>query len=312
MFVLPSVVLVGASLLATPTAAVSSPPPGCEKGTRHLELTAERAGGPHEVCIHPGLSTTLIFDARLARMELAGPARFRVVNLGTESLTLVPSVALADGERVPLTVFFEDGAAPASATFSLVVHPSEAERQVEVTRQPRSCASCQEEARRARVEAQQCTEEKAHLEAECAGRTGLLGLIAQELLGEGGIADKDITKNVTSRPGNTLISTRARSYRSDTRRMEDGRRVVRLAVEQAVRNTGTRPWMPAGAVLMGPRNTEWKALGVRPLEPIPPGMRRNIGVEVEMTEEEARGTFTLKLWSQDGGTGELFDSVTFP
>jgi len=31
-----------------------------------------------------------------------------------------------------------------------------------------------------------------------------------------------------------------------------------------------------------------------------------------MTEEEARGTFTLKLWGQEGGTGELFDGVTFP
>ena len=172
---------------------------------------------------------------------------------------------------------------------TLVVHPSEAERQVEVTRQPCPCASCREGERRARAEAQQCREEKAHLEAECAGRTGLLGLIARGLLGAGGIADRNITKNVTSRPGNTLISTKARGYRSDTGRVEGGRRVVQLAVEQEVRNTGTRPWTPAGAVLMGPRHTEWKALGVWPLEPIPPGEKLSVGVEVEATEEEARG-----------------------
>ena len=312
MFILPSAVLVGASLLVAPPAAVLSPLPACERGTRHLELTAERPGEPHQVCIRPGLATTFVFDARLARMELDGPARFRVADLGAESLTLVPSGALGDGERVPLKVFFQDGAAPVSATFTLVVHPSEAERQVEVTRQPRSCVSCQEGERRARVEARQCREEMAHLEAECAGRTGLLGLIAQKLMGEGGIIGKDISKQVTSRPGNTLHSMSALGYRSDTGRVEGGRRVVRLAVEQVVRNTGTRPWTPAGAVLMGPRNTEWKALGVWPLNPIPPGMRRRIGVEVEVTEEEARGTFTLKLWSQDVGTGELFDGVTFP
>ncbi|HZH13103.1 MAG TPA: DUF2381 family protein [Archangium sp.] len=37
---------------------------------------------------------------------------------------LVASEALRDGERVPVTVYFEDGAAPADATFVLVIHPS--------------------------------------------------------------------------------------------------------------------------------------------------------------------------------------------
>ncbi|HYO66615.1 MAG TPA: DUF2381 family protein [Archangium sp.] len=312
MFVLSSALLMGVSLWASPTAAEPSSVPHCETGTRHLELSAERPGGPPEVCIHPGLSTTFVFDARLARMELAQPERFRVADLGTESLTLVPTVALGDGERVPLTVFFRDGVAPVSATFSLVVHPSDAERQVEVTRPPRSGAACQEGERRAREEARQCREEKAHLEAEHAGRTGLLGLIAQELLREGGITDKDITRSVISRPGNTLTSISARSYRSATGREEGGRRVVRMAVQQQVRNTGTRPWTPAGAVLMGPPNTEWRALGVGPLVPIAPGAMRSVGAEVEVPEEAARGTFTLKLWSQDGGPGEFFDGVTFP
>ena len=311
MFVLPSAVLVGVSLLATPTTTMPSPLPVCTTGTRHLELTAQRPSEPPEVCIHPGLSTTFFFDARLARMELDGLARFRVADLGTESLTLMPTGALADGERVPLKVFFQDGAAPVSATFTLVVHPSEAERQVEVTRQPRSCASCQEGERRARAEALQCRQEMAHLEAECAGRTGLLGLIAQELIGRG-ITRKNISKQVISRPGNTLQSLSALGYRSDTGRVEGGRRVVRLAVEQQVQNTGTRPWTPAGAVLLGPQHTEWKALGVLPLEPIARGKKHSIAVEVEATEEEARGTFTLKLWSREGGTGEIFDGVTFP
>ena len=57
---------------------------------------------------------------------------------------------------------------------------------------------------------------------------------------------------------------------------------------------------------MGPRHTEWNALDVWPLEPIPSGQKRHVGVEVEATESSADGTFTLKLWSQDGGTGELF------
>ena len=312
MFVLSSAILMGVSPFAGPTAAEPSSLPHCETGTRHVELSAERPAGLPEVCIHPGLSTTFVFDARLARMELAHLERFRVADLGTESLTLVPTVAWGDGERVPLTVFFRDGVAPVSATFSLVVHPSEAERQVEVTRQPGLGASCQEGERRAREEARQCREEKAHLEAECAGRTGLLGLVEQGLLGEGGIIGKDITQSVLSRPGNTLTSIKALSYRSATGREDGGRRVMRLAVEQQVRNMGTRPWTPAGAVLMGPPPTEWKTLGVWPLEPILPGQMLSVWVEVEVPEEAAGGTFTLKLWSQDGGPGEFFDGVTFP
>ena len=234
-------------------------------------------------------------------------------SLGGLRHTAIGYAGTAAGERVPLTVSFQDGAAPASVTFSLVVHPSEAARQVEVTHRPRTLASYREGEQQAREEARRCQEEKAHLEEECGGKGGLLGLLAQGLLGEDGIASRDITKSVTSRPGNTLTSTMARSYRSDTTRLEDGREVVRLAVEQELENHGSTPWTPSGAVLVGPRGEELKVLGVWPLEPILPGEKSRFAVEVEATEEEARGTFTLKLWSQEGGArGELFDGVTFP
>ncbi|MCY1076540.1 DUF2381 family protein [Archangium lansingense] len=126
------------------------------------------------------------------------------------------------------------------------MHPSEAERQVEVTRKPRTLVSYREGEQQARAEALQCREEKARLEAECAGRMGLLGLLDQGLLREGGIADKNITLSVTSRSGNTLQSTMARSYRSDTGHMEGGQKVVRLAVQMELRNHGSTPWTPAG------------------------------------------------------------------
>jgi uncharacterized protein (TIGR02268 family) len=212
-----------------------------------------------------------------------------------------------------VTVFFQDGAAPASVTFSLVVHPSEAERQVEVTRRPRTLASFQEGEQQARAEVQRCREEKARLEAESRGKVGLLGLLAQELMGEEGVPSKDIMESTSARFGNTLSLARAHSYRSGTGRMEGGHRVVRLAVVLMLWNGGDTPWTPAGAVLVGPRGAELKVLAVWPLEPIAPGERRRVVVEVEAPEEAAHGTFTLKLWSQAGGArGDLFDGVTFP
>ena len=277
-----------------------------------LELMEDSHGEAHAVCIRPGLSTSFFFDTTLVRVELAGRERFRVIE-GETGLTLVPTRALTQGARVPMTVFFQDGAAPASARFLLVVHPTEAARQVEVKRQPRTLASCREGEQQARAEARQCQEDKARLEARCSGQVGLLGLLAQGLLGADGIASKNIFKSVTSRPGNTLTSSRARSYRSGTTFGEGGRKLVRLAAELELSNTGSTPWTLAGAVLVGPQGVEWKVLGVWQREPIAPGKSGSIGMEVEMTEEEARGAFTLKLWSQEAsGGGEFFDGVTFP
>ncbi|WP_257454936.1 DUF2381 family protein [Archangium lipolyticum] len=314
MLVLPSTALVGWALLAAPThAAAQSPLPVCEMGTRHLGLTAEAPNNQGEVCIHPGISTTLVFDSRVARVELARPERFQVVDAGTVSLTLIPSEALTDGDRVPVTVYFEDGAAPASATFWLVVHPSQAEQLVEVTRQSRTLASYRQGEQQARAEARQCREEKARIQAECAGQVGLTGLIAHELMGEGGVAYKDISDAVTARPGNTIQLLSARSYRSLTARTERGQKVVRLAVKMKVENTGTRAWTPAGAVLAGSNHVELEPLSFWPLETTPPGRKLLVVVELETTENEARGTFTLKLWGQEGGTRvEFLDGVAFP
>jgi uncharacterized protein (TIGR02268 family) len=266
----------------------------------------------HEVCIHPGLSSSFLFNVKLARVELPGRKRFRVLEDETGFL-LVPTRALRDGARVPVTVHFQDGTVPASVTLLLVVHPAEAERQVEVTLQPRTLASYREGEQRALEEVQRCRQEKASLEAECSGKVGLTALLARKLMGKKGVPSKDLKEGMSARSGNTLITSEAHSYRSDTARMEGGRRVVRLAVVQELRNTGTRPWTLAGAVLVGPQGEQWKALGLWPLEPIPPGKKRRVVVEVETPEEAARGTFTLKLWSQEGGArSELFDGVTFP
>jgi uncharacterized protein (TIGR02268 family) len=132
-------------------------------------------------------------------------------------------------------------------------------------------------------------------------------------MGEKGVPSKDIEKSLSERSGNTLTSAKALSYRSDMGHEEGGSRRVRLAVEQDLYNNGETPWTLAGAVLVGPRGEEWKALAVWPLEPIPPGKKQRVVVEVEAPEEAARGTFTLKLWNQEGRAREVFfDGVTFP
>jgi len=309
---LSSAALLSFVLFTTPLdARAHAPLPTCASGTRQVELMAGRPDVKHEVCIRPGRSTSFFFDAKLARVELPAPERFRLIK-DEAGFTLMATQALPDGERVPVTVSFQEGT-PASATFELVVHPSEAEQQVLVTRQERTAASYREGEQRALEEARRCRWENARLLVECTAQVGLTTLLSLKLMGDKGVPSRDIEDSISARPGNTLTTIKAHSYRSDTERVEGGSKRVRLAVVQELHNTGIVPWTLSGAVLVGPRGEEWKALAMWPLKPIAPGQSGHVVVEVEATEAQARGTFTLKLWSQEGGArGELFDGVTFP
>jgi len=308
VFALSSTALLGLALLASPTDATEQVPlPTCEAGTRYIELYADAPSKPPEVCIRPELTLNLLFDTKLARVVVEGRERFRRVKVVDDTLMLVASDALHDGERVQVTVHFEDGAAPASATFVLVVHPSQAERQVEVSRHERTMASLRQGEQQARAEVQQCREEKARLQTECSRQVGLTGLIENGWLGEEGVPARWL-KEVTRRPGNSLVARKVISYRAVG---PEGR--GRVAVKVMLFNPGTVLWTPTGAALVGANQEALTGLTVWPLKPIPPGKYGSITVEMNATRNEARGTYTLKLWAGEAGAGGVtLDGVTFP
>jgi uncharacterized protein (TIGR02268 family) len=75
-----------------------------------------------ELCISPGLSTTiLLYGAELlpGGVTVDGRELFTLVEVGNTVLRLVPSDRVVPGERLRLTVRFRDGATPASAAFWL-------------------------------------------------------------------------------------------------------------------------------------------------------------------------------------------------
>jgi uncharacterized protein (TIGR02268 family) len=308
VFALSSTALLGLYLLAAPIdAAERAPLPTCETGTRYIELAADAPSKLPEVCIRPDLSINLFFDTRLASVEVEGRERFRRVKVVDDTLTLVASESLHDGERIPVTVYFQDGAAPTSATFVLVVHPSQAERQVEVSRHERTMASLRQGEQQARAEAQQCREEKARLQAECSGQLGLTGFIINGWLGKMGVVARWL-KDVASRPKDLLYADKVISYRA-VGPEERGR----VAVEMELHNRGTVAWTPTGAALVGSKREELTGLRVWPLEPILPGRSQRIVVELDATKNEARGTYTLKLWAEEAGAeGVTLGGVTFP
>jgi uncharacterized protein (TIGR02268 family) len=297
-----------ALLTSTADAAERQPLPACEAGDIRIEVDASAPGRVPALCITPELTSTLLFDAKLSRVELEGREHFRRVTEAVDSLMVVPSEAMRDLEPQRVTVHFADGAAPASLTFLLVVHPARAARQVDVIRQTRPVAFYREEAREAQAKAQRCEEEKARLHAEQGGPGGLRGLRAAGLLDvDLGVAVKHISRYLKPRPRAALALTQAWSYRAGN--VEKGR----VAVELELKNPGTKPWSLAGAVLRGPQGEEFTPLPPEetPVSSPPGGAFVRIMVEFEATTNQAQGAYTLTLWDADARSIVL-ENVTFP
>jgi uncharacterized protein (TIGR02268 family) len=294
-------------LTATADAAERPLLPLCEAGDVRLEVEADAPGGVPALCITPELTSTFLFDAKLARVELGGREHFRRVVEAVDLFMVVPSEAMRDMEPLRVTVYFADGAAPASLTFLLVVHPARAVRQVDVIRQTRPVAFYKQEAREARAEAQQCREEKARMQVEQGGPGGLRGLRAAGLFDdELGVAVKRITKTLKPRPRNALGLLRAWSSRTG------GPEVGRVAVELDLENPGTKPWTLAGAVLRGAKGEELMPLpDATPVSILPGKAPGRLMVEFEATTQQAQGAYTLTLWDADGRS-VLLENVTFP
>jgi uncharacterized protein (TIGR02268 family) len=279
-----------------------------QRGTaseRHLELTADSAGQQPEVRITPGRATTLVFNAPLLPGGVLVEDERLValaVNEVRSLVTLLPSDSPPPDKPLSLTVRFADGAVPESVTFRLVPHPR-AERQVRVYRQPRSVDSYKQEAEQERERAERCEAELARTQTEQPHTEGLVGPFGAGLVGLGqGLQEKTLT--ITQRPGEPLRVTDAFSYRAGL--------AGRVVVELWVTHTGHHPWTLEGAELMNTQGTRLNVLRVWPSQPISPGDRRQLVVEVKATEKQSRGTFLLELREAGGAGTVTVRGVTFP
>lgn len=113
--------------------------------------------------------------------------------------------------------------------------------------------------------------------------------------------------DVVPRPGTILVANQRISYRA----IKPGTR-GRVAVEVNVLNEGKTAWTPEGASLVGPARQCLTGLTLWSLDPIPPGSMGRLVVEVDATESESRGPFTLKLWDEQGHAGVVLEGVTLP
>ncbi|MCP3169987.1 DUF2381 family protein [Myxococcus qinghaiensis] len=289
----------GAALAQSPSSTVGL-------SVRRIELVSDDAQPAAEVAVSPGLSTMFLFDSEVSRegLTLEGRERFAMVDAGLTTLRLIPSENLSAGERLKLTVRFQDGAAPASATFVLVAHPARSEAHVEVYRRKRTVETYQEEVRQARIEAEKCREENERLRAERSAPDGLTGLISTAVLSGRGVDFRNLTESVTPAPGGAAAKSLVYAYRT----------ARRVAVEVTLKYGGdAQPWTAVGASLRGKANEELKVLQVWQSGPIASGAdTQRVVVEAEAASESPQGSFTLKLWDADMRRTITLGNVTFP
>lgn len=213
-------------------------------------------------------------------------------------------------------VRFTDGAAPTSATFELVGHPARAARQVEVFRNRRTVEDYQQEVKEKEARIRQLQSELVQTQAEGSG-LGIMGLLASGLwkvdaLNVQGVLAKNIKSTITMPSANALLTPTVISYHSTTKRREKGEDVMRVAVAMVMDNPGTSPWTARDAALLVGKGQDVKEVKARQLASIPPGQTGFVMVETELLAHEARGTFTLKLWDENGGRPVTLGGVTFP
>ncbi|WNG33195.1 DUF2381 family protein [Archangium violaceum] len=297
--------------LLTATPAPRQPAPGewNGMGVRNLELTAEGMGQNHAVHISPHRTTTFVLHAPLQRGGVAVEEREHFLSVTVDEavgvVTLLPSGSLPPDRELLLTVRFADGAAPEGATFRLVVHPLQAEQQVEVFRRPHSGETSEQAIQRERERAEQCEVELARTRAEVKPPEGLVDLFAAGLVGENqGLSVRNLTEELTPHPGEALAVRQAWSYRAN--------RGKRVAVELRVKNTGPQAWTAEEAQLVGPEGVRLRVLRVWQPGPLAPQAQDRVVVEAEAPSEQARGPFLLELRAAGGTRILAVRGVNFP
>lgn len=301
------------ALASTPADVSASPSADeCEAASARIELSATPQGKPPAVCIGAGLPVHFHFDSMLQQdsLQLQEPGWFEDVATGRQTLALTPLDTLTTGKRSELKVCFADGAAPACATFELIVHPGLGMQQVKVFREPRTVTYFQQVAKDTEANLLQCRAEVQQLRAGRVEPDGLRGAIASGLVdAKRGVGLKDLSREVAAKEGNALTYYGVTSYRAKDR----------VAVEVLLRNPGPEPWTAAGAALRSSKGEVLRPLPLWQPTPVLPAERGSeyewpgrIVVEVMATDQEARGTYTLVLWDAERQRTVTLSNVTFP
>ncbi|WP_164002151.1 DUF2381 family protein [Pyxidicoccus caerfyrddinensis] len=301
-----SVSLLVVALVTSLGATAAAQPALPETGLRRIELHVGASGAEPEIHIRPGVSTVLTFDVKLARepagrlqMELERPAAFTQIDAGDSVLRLVPSAELKPGDRLRLTVHFNDGMAPPEATVILVVIGDRADRLVEVFRAPRPVESFPPEMRAAWAAVRQCQDALARAQAATAGLTALRNF---NVLADSGVVTRNLADVATRWQHGAFTAKQLRTYRAERR--------VLVELSLRAREPGAL-WTARNASLAGPGGELLKILSVWQDSPVTTDAPSRVLVEAESDETLSPESWTLWLSEDGGGRALVLGGIAF-
>jgi uncharacterized protein (TIGR02268 family) len=237
----------------------------------------------------------LRLDARIIpeSVQVEGRARFAVVEVGEQSITLSPAVALGPGERLALRFSYREGS-PASVVFLLTGQLGTVDGLINVSRPPQTVEACRVElsATRERYEAQ-----AKELEA-LKSRPAALSPAAVALAG---LVD---SKGMTAKGFQRACVKVQGEFRAGQCKGLGAATWSVVVLE--VSNTGGQPWEPAWAeVTPAAGGKPRRARAVLLAEAtIFPGGAVSVAVEVEMPAREPgewlKAPHSLRVCNGDG------------
>jgi hypothetical protein len=118
------------------------------------------------------------------------------------------------------------------------------------------------------------------------------------------------TKNSPATKANALKAEDVTTLRTATPGPKPKEARARVAVLLTLESPEARDWKVEGAQLAS-QGRVWRTVTVWQSAPLKPG-RWEVMVEAELTQEEARGRFTLQLWDASGTRTVSLGGLTFP
>ncbi|MFY0567751.1 DUF2381 family protein [Archangium lansingense] len=268
-------------------APVETPTAVCGDSQR-IELASAPTAEAWEICVSPGMMTGILFDTIPVSLELQDEVRFAEVLRGRRGISIVPPEDMMRGDRFRLTARLGTGAAQELVTFTLVAHPGQATRQVNVYHDRRPRESYQQEVEEERARNQQLLQENQQLRARLEQTRGLSSLIADGIVGYKGVQTLEFESDMPAQPDEPMSVIRIVTYRTEET----------VAAEVWLNNSSPEPWMTLRGSLLDANDNEVPGVRLRQDAAIAPNNRGHVILEVDAGRKSAQGHFKLKLWDE--------------
>ncbi|MET0404477.1 MAG: DUF2381 family protein [Cystobacter sp.] len=265
-----------------------------------VDLSARASLPTPEICISAGILTGFIFD-RPVSIDLQDEVRFGEVLRGRAGISLVPPSDLTSGERLRLSIHFEQDPPEKKVTFVLVSYPGQATHQVDVFHDSRSQDSLRHELWEERLNNVALREENQTLREELRAARRLRQVFLSGELRSTGIASKKLPIDPAWRERKPIAILQGTSFKA----------ARSLAVWISVANNGPQPWAVEDVRLTDANGERLQNLDPGPPQTIPPFGTGDVFIELSDHKHELTGEFSLTM-REKGPHSMTMPHITFP